>query len=402
MPHWRTPDTSAGTRAREQFVADFGAEAGDVTEAPSTVPVVGEYVDHYGGAVILGLGAHRVGVAVAPGEDAEVVVKLHRADGTEESGSVTLAEVGRLAAAAERPNTDSLALRLGGIAHTMIHRQLLPRDTAGLRITVVSDVPAGPALGEAEAIDAAFALGLHAGTGTLDDAPLRARLAEVCAHSAETFSPRPLTRARFTAALRGTAGSLAVIDYSDGSVMAVPQPDVPAFALLVPAAQPQDDGEARRRTFFTEACRAFGTDSLRTLPDARVRVLDWLRAVHKVHPDVDAPALAEAAEWLEYVEQETDRALAVALALRSRRLDAVWTQLASSQRETAGLTGADDALVRLATTRRALAARAAGAAGAAGVIAYAPAPRAANFSSDMAEDGLLVVELGRGDVAGIS
>lgn len=415
MPHWPTPDTPAHVRAKDQFVADFGADCSYVTEAPSTAPIVGEYVDHYGGAVVLGLAAPRVAVAIAPNSDNTIDVRLHRIRDTESQSTITDAvtvdEVAQVAADAvnadDAESTDrddthsSVALRLGGIAHTLIHRQLVPRDTAGLNVTIVSDVPKGPALGEDEAIDAAFALALLAEAPDAHEAPMRARLAEVCAQSAEVFSPRPLTRARYSAALRGEAGSLAVIDYADGSVMQAPAPPVPAFALLVPKSEPADDGEKRRRKFFDDACRAFGTDSLRSLPDARTRVLDWLRAVHTVHPDTDAPEAPEAARWLSYVEKETARALKVALALRSRRVNEVWPQLLSSQAETAAITGADDALVRLASSRGALSARAAGAAGATGAVAFVPENRVNNFAADFAEDGLLVVALGTGRVAEI-
>lgn len=410
MPHWPTSDISAGERVRAQFALDFNTAPEYVAEAPSTYPVIGEYVDHYGGTVVLGVGSARVAVAVGRAESDDVTLTIHRIDGTTEHDRVSARDVAHLAAAqlpgvddAGRPTVPPAprggpATRLGGIVHTMISRQLVPRDTTGLNISVVSDVPAGPALGEAEAVDAAFALTLQADAEDISEAPLRARLAELCAHSADSFSSRPLSRSRYTAALRALPDSLAVIDYADGSLTQAPHPisaTTRAFALLVPGAE-GDDGEKIRRKFLDDARQAFGADSLRLLPDARDRVLDWLRAVHKVHPDAGAPPVAEADTWLAYFEEETARAQQVAVALRSRRIADVWAFLADSHRETTQIAGSETALAELALSRGAMAARVAGAGA---VVCFVPAGAADNFSADLAADGLMVVELGVGDAA---
>lgn len=413
MPHWPTSDTPAADRAREQFTLDHGDVAEHVAVAPSTYPVIGEHVDHYGGTVIMGVGSAQVAVAVRRTDGDAVTVKIHRADGSQVSDSISSGEIARRAAEqfpgideAGRPTTPPVpeggpAAQLGGIVHTMVGRQLLPRDTAGVDVTVISEIPPGPALGEAEAIDAAFALALQADAEDLSDAPLRARLAELCAQSAEQFSARPLSRARFTTALRSAPDSLSVIDYADGSLTQAPHPaasPVRVFALLTPAGD-GDDGERGRREFLDDACRAFGTESLRLLPDARVRVLDWLRAVHKVHPDVSAPETGEADTWLSYFDNETTRAQQVAVALRSRRVGDVWAFLADSQRETARVTGLDGSLAQLALSRGAHSARSAGPGSA---LCFVPAPTADNFAADLAADGLTVLELPRGEAAQLS
>lgn len=413
MPHWPTSDIPAADRAREQFSADFSTAPEQVADAPSTYPVIGEYVDHYGGTVIMGVGSARVAVAMSRTGGDTVSVNIHRIDGSTESDTITSAEIARRAAEqlpdiddAGRPTTPPVpqggpAAQLGGIVQSMVGRQLIPRDTVGLNITVVSDVPAGPGLGEAEAIDAAFALALQAGVEDITDAPLRARLAELCAQSSDVFSARPLSRARFTSALRSAPDSLAVIDYADGSLTKAPLPaasSVRTVALLAPAAE-SEDGERRRRQFLDDARQAFGAESLRLLPDARVRVLDWLRAVHKVHPDVDAPETSDADSWLSYFDNETARAQQVAVALRSRRVGDVWAFLADSHRETSRITGLDGAVSQLALSRGAHSARSAGPGCA---VCFVPDSVADNFIADLAEDGLTVLDLGRGSAADLA
>ena len=71
-----------------------------------------------------------------------------------------------------------------------------------------------------------------------------------------------------------------------------------------------------------------------------------------------------------------------------------------------GLTGpygllGSEAMVQLCLVRGALGARAASAGNVEAVIAGVPGRRAGNFARDLAEDGLVVVQLGRGRVADV-
>lgn len=409
MPMFPSAEVDAAARAAELFAEDFGHAPSHTASAPATYPLLGEYVDHYGGTALIGLASPRAAVSVRRTGGDDVVVVFHRADGSAEQDSVACREVAELAAAQVpgvddqgRPTTPppppgGLAARVGGVVHTLIQRQLLSRDVSGLEVTVFSAIAPG-GLGEAEAVDAAVALALQAEAPDLDEAPMRARLAEVCAHAADTFAARPVLKSRYTAALRGQAGNLAVIDYADGSVTQVPHvlSGRVLVSVVVPGAEEIDNGERERRAFLDEACRAFGATSLRSLPDAETRVLDWLRAVHRVHPDDDVPTVEQAGQWLSYFAQETARAQEGSLLLRSRRTAELHRVMEQSQAHTAALTGAPEELVALLTARGAELAR-----GVSGAAAWAlvAEDKARNFAADLAADGLTVAVVTGGEVA---
>ena len=420
MPMWPGADSPALDRVLTAHESSVGSPAPQAADAPATWPLIGEHVDHAGGLVLMSLAPQRTAVALSHREDDLIRVNHHR---TSPEGTVTTTDEissGVIAdrAAAQQTGIDEqgravtppapaggLAARLGGIVWTMVNRQLLSRDTGGLDVTVVSDIPDDLGLGADAALEVAFVLALNSGSGTPDDAPLRARLAEVCSQATAMFSDVPPLRARHTAALRGTGGTIAAIDYADGSVNQIPHPAttrVRVLAVSAPGHGPSEHGEIRtRRRFLDDACRAFGTDSLRLLPDATPRVLDWLRAVHRVHGTEGTPTVQEAAAWLSFTEQETVRAQRINRALRSRRADTIWPLLAESQDTLSGLYGLSTAeeLARLCRVRGALAARAAAAGVSGTVIVFVDARRATTFVADLVADGLTVVPLADGEVA---
>lgn len=424
MPMWPGVDTTARERVETAHLAEVGAPPQATADAPATWTVIGEHVDHIGGVVINALADLRVAVAVSFRTDQQVRVLL---DSVTDTGGRTrtrdvidMEEVATRAAA-QQPGVDErgrqltppapdggLAARLGGILWTMIHRQLLSRDTPGCDVTVLSDVPECSGLGAWASMDAAFALALHSGSADCDDAPVRARLAEVCTQSAAMFSKFPPLRARHTSALRGTSATVSVIDYADGSLTQAPHllsRDTRAFALFVPGVE-QDEGGSEeiraRRNFVDRAAYSFGVDSLRLLPDASERVGEWLAAVHKVHGPAGVPALDRARVWLDFYAAETRRAQQLASVLRSRRHGDAWQLLRASQTALThayGLVRAEAPLVELCLTRGALSARSAAAGTSAAVIAVVPEVRAENFAADFDADGLMVIPLNAGEVA---
>lgn len=420
MPMWPVADTPVLERVLIAHREATGSEATQSADAPATWLLLGEHVDYAGGIVAISQASPRVAVAFSPRPDDVISVTRHALTPkgvTTEVDQLSTGVIAELAAEQQigvddrgRPvtppaPTGGIAAILGGIVWTMINRQLLPRDTTGMDITVVDDIPAQAGLGAAAATEAAFALALQADAGDLDDAPMRTRLAEVCSQSAEMFSAVPPLRARHTAALRGTDESMSIIDYADESLTTAPHPQTAGiswFMVLPPGEATDQSALIRdRHRFLDAACHAFGAESLRMLPDAPQRVIDWLKAVHKVHGPENQPSIQDASAWLAFHEQETHRVNSLSRALRSRRTEDIWQLQAESQAALAssyGLSNAAD-IVELCLIRGAEGARAASAGTSAAVIAGVDKQRAKNFATDLAANGFIVVELQAGAVA---
>lgn len=473
-------DTTALTTATTRWHTElYGVAPVFLAHAPATWSVIGEHVDHAGGVVVMSLAGQRAAVSVSPREDHKFVVHFLRdsladARGTgkpaaaEDSTTVkeitTSEEIATLFSQ-QQPDVDDsgksttpplprggLAHRLGGIVWMMMQRQLLSRDTSGMNITVVSTITPNSGLGEYAAIDSALALALQSDAPDVDEAPLRARLAEVCTQAGELFSSTVTLRARYSAALRGagagtgsnagsSAGSrsgsaagaqVSVLDYADGSLTKAVHPvsrELAAFAVTVPQdvstnddtstgestagnTTPGDDSETtavtgqsdeiRTRNRFVDSARqAFGAQSLRLLPDAPARVTQWLSAVHQVHGTDGVPELHESRTWLDFHAAETERAQRFAHAIRSQRARDIWPLLRDSQQALQDdyTLDASMELAQLCQVRGAIGARAAAAGTSKAVIAYVDKKKAENFAHDLVADGLVVTRLIPGDIA---
>lgn len=408
MPIWPSAHSPVLDRVRQLHREETGVESTQVADAPGTWLVMGEHVDYAGGVTLIAQVSQRVAVAVSPRPDdlIKVTYQSTALDGVvTTTGEITLATVEERATTQQLVDVDSsIAARLGGIVWTMIHRQLLSRDTAGMDVTVVSDIPADAGLGAISSAEAAFALALLGEVEDRDEAPLRARLAEVCAQAADIFSHTPSLRSRYTAILRGAAGQVAVVNYADGSVTQAPHPtsaNMRILAVIGPETEvDQTVAIQERRRFLDAACRAFGTESLRLLPDAPTRVLDWLRAVHKVHGTDGQPSLEQATTWLTFDKEETARAEQLSRSLRSRRIEDLWDLISESQAglEDYGLDAQSD-LAQLVLVRGAAGARAAVAGMSAAVIAGVDKRHADNFVADLSADGFTIVDVGTGSPA---
>ncbi len=420
MPMWPQPDVAADQRVQELHAQVAHTQPTNVASAPATWLMMGEHTDYYGGITTVGLSHLRTAAAVSPRTDPTLAVRIEqlRADGTTSLAEyeTTLEELGTLAAAQQPtsdeegqvivpdPPTGGPGIRAAGIVWMMVNRQMLSRETTGMDITVVTDIPRDAGLGELAALDVAVAMALGSEPEEAKDAPMRARLAEVCGQAVTLFSEAPELRARHTAALRGAGETMSVIDYADNSVTQAPHPvgkEMAAFVIAVPGEfdpRPAYDHIRARQRFIADACHAFGTDNVRLLPDAPQRVIDWLNAVREVHGAQGQPTVEQATEWMKFFEDETQRSQAVASALRSRRGSELFGALAASTRELKAGLGLDNSkeLVELATVRGATCARTASAGVAPAVVAYVPAAKASNFAADLAADGLIVIPLAPG------
>ena len=366
------------------------AGAGRVASAPGTWVLIGENVDHFGGVTLAGTTSLRAAAAVSPRSDGVVSVSARGPLGQEFSAQMPYDE----------EPTDGLARRWWGLVHTLVQRQVLSRDTSGLDITVESDVPVGAGLGALYAADAAIALALAGGHDDVDTAPFRARLAEICSHAVATYSSLPVLRARHSVALRGAEG-VSVMDYADGSLTQAPHPSrhgVRVFSVAPELGTPfteSSEAIAAHRAFIDAACANFGVTSLRQLPDAPGRAVQWVQA-RRAAGDSEAPEPETARRWVQFCESETLRSLAAAKALRSRRANELFTLLNSASE--AHSLATPDALVALARERGAVAARPAATGTSGAVIAFVPVQDADAFAETMARE-FEVVEVAAGEPA---
>lgn len=407
MPVWPHPNDKLTERVTALHQHAYDTTVPRTAVAPATWCVLGEHTDHVGGIVINSTARLQVALAASPREDDTIMVTSHELDSDGEvisfTGSVTLSEIAQHTGLLQHGESESRLplggpeVRLGGVLWSMVNRQYLSRETKGYNITVLSEVPARVGLGDEVAAEVAFATILAESADYKLDPPLRARLADICASSAQMFSAVPSFRARYTAALRGSENALNVVDYFDGSVTHAPHPDCRSFLVTVDSVpQPTADISLRHR-FVDQASAAFGVNYLRRLPDATERVTQWLVALQKADSADGMPGVEEAHRWLSFYEREIERAAASALALRARKTDDVLALLRHSQEDMSSLYGAvpdqESQIVQLCLTRGAVAARSAAAGLATAVIVYAPAKKAPNLIADLAADGFVVVEL---------
>ena len=385
MAVFETPSQSPAQRVRAAHPG-----SGRVASAPGTWVLIGENVDHFGGVTLAGTAALRAAAAVSPRADRVVSVSARGPLGQEFSAQLPFDE----------EPADGLARRWWGLVHTLVQRQALSRDTAGVDITVESDVPVGAGLGALYAADAAIALALAGAHDDVDTAPFRARLADICSHSMAAYSSLPALRARHSVALRGAEG-VSVVDYADGSLAQAPHPSrhgVRVFSVAASLGAPfveSREAIAAHRAFIDAACTNFGVASLRQLPDASGRVAQWVEA-RRAAGDDTAPDPETARRWVTFCESETLRSLAASKALRSRRANELFTLLNSASE--AHSLATPDALVALARERGAVAARPAATGTSSAVIAFVPVQEADAFAGSMARE-YEVVEVAPGEPA---
>lgn len=383
MPMWNRPEKDPVERAQAAHERRTGAAPAHTASAPGTWVLIGENVDHFGGVTVMGLSSLRAVACVSPRGDDAITVHAEGPYAEPVEGSTTLTQL------AAGQGSAGLTRRFAGLVQTMIARQVLPRDTSGLDITVVSDIPLGAGLGSLYAADAAVALALAGGHEDRDEPPMRARLAEICSASVNTYSSLAVLRARHTVALRGVAEQVSVVDYADGSLTPAPYPGklgVRIFSIAAALGQPHGEQKERiavRRGFIDDAVSNFGVASLRELPDSVDRVTEWVEA-RRDAGDNGAPDPAVARRWVRFCETETLRSLAAAKALRSRRGNELFTLLNSPSE--AHDIDTPDALVQLALERGAAAARPAAAGTSQAVIALVPLHTADDFASRFAHD----------------
>lgn len=405
MAFWPAKHIDVATMVRSLH-ASWAANNAVVASAPATCPFLGDLSDHAGGVVLLGLTHHRLAVARSPRSDQQMCVQVVQLAPTgkqvsEQTFNADLAAFRELHSDQSITfDQDNPAQRLAVVLLTLMHRQLISRETPGMDVTVLSAISPEAGLGMAEACDIAFALTL---TGEPEDhqvGPMRTKLAGVCAQAAATFCQHAPGRARYTAALRGKGEALNVVDFADRSITQIAAPDDFGFASMVvktPTQQPAAHLGAMQR-FIDDVTTAFAAPSLRQLPNAQERVLAWLRAVHQVHPKSQAPSVDQASRWLQYLEHEIARTLRATASIRSRRSSDIVPAMNESHEEYLSQLVSNDQMAATAQLCLRFGAQAARAVES-GVVCLVPLSRAEEFSEHVAEVGLDVVSLAPGHAA---
>ncbi|KSW29911.1 galactokinase [Cellulomonas sp. B6] len=268
-PAW---DRAEGERrARDLFVATYGAAPEGVWSAPGRVNLIGEHTDYNDGLALPIALPHRTYAAVARRDDD--LVRLVSAQ--EPSG---VREV-RLADAAPG-GVGGWAAYVVGVAWAL---REAGHAVGGFDLAIDSCVPFGAGLSSSAALEASVAVALDAlhglglagtvdTTGAATDDAGRATLAEVCVRAENEMAGAPTGGMDQAASLRARAGHALLLDCRDGAVRHVPF-DLAAhgLALLVVDTRAEHshvDGEyAQRRASCEEAARRLGVGSLRDVAD---------------------------------------------------------------------------------------------------------------------------------------
>ena len=407
MPLWLSNpelDEPVAQRVSQLHTTRTGKTPMAVASAPATWSLIGEHTEHAGGITLMSIAQLRAAAAVSPRRDSTVTVVEHSYDpGTDsyvsKATSTPLANV----SSADGTVHSERSWRLAGLIYTMIQRQMLSRESKGFDITVISDIPAEGGLGNDAAIDMALALALAYNAEDFDTPPTKAKLAEICHQAASNFGTTAPLKARYTTGIRGRAGFINILDFADGSITQAAHPAKPnkvvALSVFAPVGKTQPAEIKRRQDFIEEATKAFGAESIRLLPDAQTRVLDWLKAVHEVRGTDGVPAPIEAGQWLDFHAAELESATTAVQLIRARRLTQLYPVLADSQNHMATLYGTSDTcnqIAQLCLSRGALSARSAHSGISNAVITLIDAKTAHNFTTDLSDDGFLVTVLDDG------
>ena len=429
MPVWPTnTDSQADNNDLIAAVVEYHTTAAGrapeaLATAPATWSLIGEHTDHAGGIVLLSLCQARVAAAISPRPDRTIHVTEYTFDPTtngfqpETTTAPTLddttADTPNTATASEPSSAATCTTRaeiLSQLVTTLIQRQLLSRETAGFDITLTTTIPPQAGIGDDAAIEVATALALAHNVEEIDSPPIRAKLAETCYQAATRSHVIPPLRAPYLVALRGKDTVINVVDYADYSITEATKNTHPivesntTVALLVipPRHTTKPEELRRRRGFLDEAARAFGVESIRHLPDANTRVLDWLQARHEVQGSDGLPTLIEAQNWLEFQSQELALIRSIGQTLRGRALNRLYPALSQSQSNMSGLyqiTGSDEQVAQLCLGRGAFSARSAYSGATSAVIAIIRHDREANFTADLSDMGLTIMPLRQGRIA---
>ncbi len=387
--------------------------------APGSWNLIGEATGNLGGVTITGNTDYRAEVAYSPRSDSTIAVNWCERFPTPSLSysEISTEDVAQAAAVsdgtetpAQYPDTTSMtpAHRLGAVAWNLVYSQSVRGMAHGIDITVVNSIPSGVGLGEMTAVESAFALALSADVPEVDTPPERLRLSDACSKASTLFLERPPVSSRYATNLRAVNPNPSLFDGRENAIFEVPRVSGSDYRLCVIAkpgsrgSQQCQDRQGDILNLAAKAAAAFQVATLRDLPNATERIVQWLDAHHSLGLDNHFPSGDTARKWLDFYFSELERTTTLGSTIRAHHMKETATILNQSQRDLLSIfTPGDDvaALTELVLDRGALSARCASEDLRASVIALVPAHSWDSLRADILDDGLTIVEIRPGEGA---
>jgi len=332
--------TDAHTRA-------WGVNPAWIVSAPGTLAWLGDYVAPIGGTTIAQTIEPSVHVAISLSTAAPQVPH----DQLNKSEAGTYFDVH---SAGPYPIADADSV-VRAVLDTVAHQQSGFRKSTLLYVTIMSSIPPSEGFGEHSAATAALTMALATALSGKDDPPCPPALATLTAQALRNSTHSPTSWWRPSVIFRSQPGTLTHLTQFDDAVTALPfaderEPLYPVMFSATPTAQDLNHAEAwiskaqRNDAFLWQACSTFGVETLRDLPSAPQRVLEWLDISRRDTPaggrSADYPSILEARRWLQLCGRDSSRARHAAMDVKSRRTTRVASTLTTSACELIGLVAA--------------------------------------------------------------
>lgn len=325
--------TDAHTRA-------WGVNPTWIVSAPGTLAWLGEYVAPIGGTTIAHTIEPSVQVAIslattAPQGPHDLLNKTEAGMyfGVHSAGPCPLADADDVVRA---------------VLDTVAHQQSGLRRSTVLYVTIMSSIPPREGFGEHAAATAAITMTLATALSGKDDPPCPPALATLTAKALRQSAHSPTSWWRPSVIFRSQPGTLTHLTQFDDAVTALPFADerAPLHPVMLSATPTDEDLEhaqawaskaQRNDAFLWRACSTFGVETLRDLPSAPQRVLEWLdisrRDTTADDGPADYPSVMEARRWLQLCGRDSSRARHAAMDVKSRCTTRVASTLRTSARE---------------------------------------------------------------------
>ncbi|MDU7287234.1 hypothetical protein [Corynebacterium kroppenstedtii] len=325
--------TDAHTRA-------WGVDPTWIVSAPGTLAWLGEYVAPIGGTTI----AQTIEPSV------QVAISLTTTPPQGNHDQLNTSEAGMsfgVHSAGPHPIADADDV-VRTVLDTVAHQQSGLRRSTPLYVTIMSSIPSGEGFGKHAAATAAITMALATALSGKDDPPCPPTLATLTAKALQQSAHSPTSWWRPSVIFRSQPGTLTHLTQFDDAVTALPftderEPLHPVMLSATPTDEDLDHTQSwaskaqRNDAFLWRACSTFGVETLRDLPSAPQRVLEWLdisrrdTAADEQQPDY--PSVLETRRWLQLCGRDSSRARDAAMDVKSRRTIRVASTLTTSGRE---------------------------------------------------------------------